>query len=321
MRSKLLLTVLGIAALALSIGCGGGGGGGGSSTPTTYTVSGTVADPGTVDLGWSASVRGAVPTGLKAQALGKAGTAISETVTVTEGAFTLTITPDEDVLIKVTNDNGFDFRYNIGNIAAYNNAPIVVNAKSTAKALLTWQTNKPSLSDAVIAQIVAAITAALGVAPESGKKLTDLTAITTLVNGLKTTLQTAYTDIKANNAAIEQNLKTAETMNAALRYISTNLTSTASPKPAGYGYDDFCTVMQDRYAKWTVNSYAFSVQDINFTSETTASVTVSFSATATSKTTGGSASVNKTKVVGWAKEDGTWKIIQDLPYQSSELTF
>ncbi len=320
MRSKLILSVLAIAALTLSVGCGGGGGGG-SSTPTSFSVSGTVADPGTVAAGWSAAVRGSVPTGLKAQAFGKAGTSISEAVTVTAGAFTLSVTPDDDVLIKVTNSNGFDFRYNIGSLSG--NQTIEVNASSTAKALLTWQqTNKPSLSDAVIAQIVAAINTALGVAPEAGKNLTELNTITTLVTGLITTLQTEYSAIKTNNAAVEQNLKTAETMNAALMYVSQNLTSTASPKPEGYGYEDFRTVMQDRYTKWTVNSYSFSVQDINFTSQTTASVTVSFSATATNKTTGANASVGPvTKVVGWAKESGVWKIIQNLPYRSDELTF
>lgn len=320
MRSKFLLSVLAIAALTLSIGCGGGGGGG-SSTPTSYSVSGTVADPGTVAEGWNASVRGSVPTGLKAQAFGKAGTSISEAVTMTTDTFTLSVTPDDDVLIKITNSNGFDFRYNIGSLGS--NQTIEVNASSTAKALLTWQqTNKFSLSNAVIAQIVAAITTALGVAPEAGKTLTDLSAITNLVTTLKNTLKTECSAIKTNNTAVEQNLKAAETMSTALMYISQNLTSTASPKPAGYGYADFQAVMQDRYTKWTVNSYTFSVLDINFTSETTASVTVSFSATATNKTSGANASVGPvTKVVGWAKDDGVWKIIQNLPYRTDELTF
>ncbi|HOT28671.1 MAG TPA: hypothetical protein PLU72_10820 [Candidatus Ozemobacteraceae bacterium] len=320
MRSKFLLLVLAIAALTLSTGCGGGGGGG-SSTPASYTVTGTVAGPDTIAAGWNASVRGAIPTGLKARAYGKTGTSISEQVALSGNSFTLTVTPDDDVLIKVTNENGFDFRYNIGVLNA--DKTIEVNSISTAKALLTWQqTNKPSLSDAVVAQIVAAITAALGVAPEAGKTLTDLSAITTLVNALKTKLQTEYSAIKTNNTAVEQNLKTAETLNTALMYISEHLDSTASPKPQGYGYEDFRTVMQDRYTKWTVNSYTFSVQDINFTTETTASVTVSFSATATNKTSGANASVGPvTKVVGWAKEEGVWKIIQNLPYRSEELTF
>lgn len=319
MRSKILLSVLAIVALAFSAGCGGGGGGG-SSTPTTYTVTGTVDGPDTIASGWG-SVRAAIPTGLKAQALGKDGTAKSETVSVTNGAFTLTVTPDADVLIKVSNDSGFDFRFNIGALGS--NQTITVNASSTARALLTWQqTNKPSLSDAVIAQIVNAIINALKAAPEANKSFVDLVKALFNFDELKSTLQTEYAAINTNNHKVEENLLTLASMSEALNYISHSLHSTTVPAPQNYGYDDFCSVMESRYEKYTINTYGFTIKDIKFTSDTTASVTVSLSANATDKGSGSMKSYSAdSKIVGWAKESGTWKIIQDLPYRADEFDF
>lgn len=331
MRFKSLFLVLAVAALTLSLGCGGGGGGSdGATVPTTYTVSGAIAVPAAVDNGWNGSVRGATIStlGLKVQALGKGGTALSAEQSVgNDGTFSFSVTPDTDAIIKASNAKGFDFRFHLGVFAA-NRSNIAVDASSTARAFLNWgEAWKIDLGDTdqQLANIVASITGALQAAP-TGQAFDD--RIEASVDAARTVLsayQGYYTSISASNTALENIFKSAKNDPALIEgtrpYFSSNLNSTANL--SGYGLENFISSTKSRYERYTVNSYSFSIQEIRFTSPTTASATVSLYINVTPKAGEGlSGSFGPvTKVIGWRNESGSWKVWQDFPYLKSQFGF
>ncbi|HEY9070442.1 MAG TPA: hypothetical protein VIV61_09290 [Candidatus Ozemobacteraceae bacterium] len=338
MRSKSLLSLLVITAITLSLGCGGGGGGGGTTTPaTTYSVSGSVEIPNSVADGWNGSVRGAATIsslGLTAQAIGKAGNSLSEAVNVAnDGTFTLTVTPDNDAIVKVSNGKGFDFRFHLGVFAA-NRSNVVVNASSTARAFLNWKNSwKVDLgdNDQQLANIVASITAALQAAP-TGTSFED--RIVAAAEAARTALvvyQGYYDSIAASNTALENVFKAAKdisdktTRDAKIdetkNYFSTALNSTQHI--SGYGLEGFLSATKSRYDRYTVNSYSFAIQEIRFTSQTTASATVSLYISVAPKSGDGlSGSFGPvSKVIGWKNESGNWKVWQDFPYLREQFGF
>ena len=332
MHSKSLLSILAIVALTLSVGCGGGGGGGSSTPQTTYTVSGSISPTG-VNNSWVPSVRGDATLanlGLTAQLVGKGNVKLSENVSVgSDGKFTLsTTTPDTDAIVKIFNSKGFDFRFHLGVFTQSRADQITVDASSTARTFLNWQKDwKVNLedNDAQLANVVASIVAALAAAPEGVFE----TKIQTAAEAVRTNLTRYdgyYNNIRDNNTALETIFMNANQNpgligDAMKAYFSAGLNSTQAI--SGYGLDHFITATKSRYERYTVNAYSFTIQEIRFTSETTASVTVSFTINVTPKAGDGLSGAfgPVAKVIGWSNESGTWKVWQDFPYLREQFGF
>jgi len=319
MRSKnfVLFALLSFSLLALGCGGGGGGGGGtsGPSTTTTYTVSGNVQPPSVNDT-WNPSIRAAFSlTSLTATAIGKSGTSLGAKAVDSNGNFTIPIVPDDDVTIKVTNSKGFEFRKKYGKVAA-DVSGIIVTATSTAELIL--QEAGLATSGAPLENLVKAIISTLSnaYALTSGQNLYDFTK--TNQSSTITSYKNAQEAINSRNSLLETALKNAD-VDAAVQYFSASFTSSDPALQSTVSRDNFKSVTQDRFSRYTITTYTVTINKIEFTATDTANVTITAHVAATGKD-GSSPDVTvSNKVVIWRLENSNWYIYKDFPYLRDQL--
>ena len=322
MRFKDLALGACFVASLLLVGCGGGGGGGGGGSVTTaVTVSGSVDVPaGVNETTWSASIKPAFNyAGLTATALAESGAELGSIAVGSDKSFKITLSrADNNVTVKVTNSKGFDFRKNYG-VVGGEVVGVTVSATSTAELILK-NYGLTANGSALTSVVNALVTTISGTTPPASGK----TIYNTVIDSQDATLtayKTAQTAINSRNAAVETALKNADVTTAA-SYFSPNFGSTNTALQATVNLDNFKTVSQDRFNKYTISSYSFTITSSAFTDAETASVTISARIIAEPKAGSGGVSQNVTIspwVVIWHYENGNWFIYRDFPYLKEQV--
>jgi hypothetical protein len=330
MRSSFsLICLLAFALMVVGCGGGGGGGGGGTTPATTVEVSGSVAVPATTSATVS-SIRTAVNfTDLTAQAFDASGNKLSEGVVVTQvpgstekATFKLTVTPNSDVRIKVSNPRGLEFYYRVGTLANTTTLPNDVDVKSTAR---FWAYKLMGAeTDAAAAPLL--------------KKLLELLETPTGVSSTNTiSAALEKTDEAVGFKAVKDTLTgvanaiAAKNVDLAGGYFSDSFGASAVETFKDLSKNEFIRILKyrftDRPDKFTEMTYAFNITKIDFTSnnsvaEATVAGTLNGKTTnASSGSTGTVGPVNLNGRIFFTKEGTTWKVFQDFPYHSSQTVW
>lgn len=323
MRSKVFVIGLMFCAALFSLGCGGGGGDSGSGvTPTTNpTLSGSLDKPvATVD-GWAASIRPLFQFAkLTATAYGQAGTSLGSAQLNDAGAFTITLTTtaDNEVTIKVTSSvTGFEMSYLVGKVSG-SLSNLTVSATTTCQLLLEKQyALATDTSSVAFTTLYNAFLGYLSGSPTTGSIVDTLKASS--VGTTMNTFTTAQSTIKANFVAIENALK-AKSITDTVKYFSTSFSVTDTS--LGVSLDNFKTTTSDRFTRYTIDSYSFTIEKIIFTGDgTTATVYASASIAVTGITDGSkqSATVPNLQII-MRNEGGSWLVYKDFPYLKSQIS-
>jgi hypothetical protein len=309
----------------LFVGCDSGGGGdsGTGATTAPITISGNADVPVSALDSWATSIRGAFDyTRLTARAYGVAGNLLGEAALKSDKTFFITLTSaDADVTVKITSVKGFEFSKVLGPVTTAGTAVGTVDATTTCQLLMHKEYGMATDTTSVaFTTLLTAFVNSLSVSTAlNGGTIVD--ALKTSQLNTMTTFKNSQSAIKNNFAWVEAALK-ARSVTETVKYFSLYYTSSDASLAATVTLDNFKTVTQDRFNRYTIDAYTFNVEKILFTDSTTAVAvgTAYIAVTGISDRVPRSIPLTNLRVV-WRMENGSWVIYKDFPYQTSQLGF
>lgn len=324
MRSTMLGVCL-VLGVLLSCGCDGGG----SDTAGSGEISAPITILGNVDVpvaaldSWAASTRAAFGySKLLVKAYGSTGTVLGEAAVKADKSFSLTLSaPDNEVTLKVTSLQGFELRKLIGPIGASGGFVGTVDSTSTCQHLLQKDYGLATDTSSIpFTTLSTAFVNSMNVAPTFTNG--------TIVDSLKTAQAANMSAFRASQDTIRNSFSWIEAamkakfLSEAAKYFSPSFTSSDASLASTVTLDNFKTTTQDRFNRFTIDLYSYTIEKTIFTDATTAVVygNARISVTGLNDGVKQSAYLSNQKVV-WRMENGSWVVFKDFPYLTSQLGF